>query len=197
MGVRAEHRGHAAVEVPAHRHLLAGQLGVEVDEERVPPSGKGGEQLVDGGERVALDLEMHLPAQVDHADPHARRLDDRVPAPRIRLGEVQRTQHARLRVEIGIDLAMAVGVVAEGDDVGARLEELLRRLLRDADPSGAVLAVDDDEIGHVLGAQSGHRRRQCLATGPPDDVPYEKEAHGGLSLEDRSAGLVLPLAFGR
>ncbi len=35
VGVGAEHRGDAAVEVPAHRHLLAGHLGVEVDDHRV------------------------------------------------------------------------------------------------------------------------------------------------------------------
>ena len=35
MGVGAEDGGDAAVEVPAHRDLLAGHLGVEVDDHAV------------------------------------------------------------------------------------------------------------------------------------------------------------------
>jgi hypothetical protein len=31
----------------------------------------------------------------------------------------------------------------------------------------------------VLGAQRGQRRRQPLAPGLADDVPYEQQAHGG------------------
>jgi len=38
--VGAEHRRDAAIEVPAHRNLLAGELGVEVDDHRVGGSGQ-------------------------------------------------------------------------------------------------------------------------------------------------------------
>ena len=45
----------AAVEVPAHRHLLAGHLGVEVDEERVglPSSRSSSASTSVNGERAA------------------------------------------------------------------------------------------------------------------------------------------------
>ena len=170
---------------------------MKVDDDRVGCTGQGGEQLVDGAERIALHLQVHLPAEIDHGDAHPGGLDDRVTASRIRLREVDRAQDALLGVEVGIDLAMAVGVVAEGDHVGARREELLRGFLGDAYASRAVLAVDYDQIGHALGAQVGHRRRQGLPAGPPDDVPYEQEAHAGGSVEDRSASLAVPLAFRR
>ena len=53
VGVGAEDGRDAAVEVPAHRHLLAGHLGVEVDEERVGVAVEPVEQRVGLGERRA------------------------------------------------------------------------------------------------------------------------------------------------
>ncbi len=72
---------------------------------------------------------------------------------------------------------MPVGVIAESDHVGAGVEDLGGRLLGDPYTTGGVLAVDDDQVGAVLGTQLGHRRRQPCATGLADDVPYEKETH--------------------
>jgi hypothetical protein len=46
VGVGAEHRRHAAVEVPAHRDLLARRLGVHVDEDVVGLAAQLGEQRV-------------------------------------------------------------------------------------------------------------------------------------------------------
>jgi hypothetical protein len=89
-------------------------------------------------------------------------------------------------------------VVAERDHVRARGEDLLGGLLRDPDAAGHVLAVDDDEVWHPLGAQVGHRRRQSLSAGLADDVPYEQEAHRRASLDHCRGGRpALPLAFGR
>jgi len=179
VGVRPEDRRHAAVEVPAHRHLLAGQLGVEVDDERVGGAGERVEQLVDRGERVAVHPHVHLAAQADHGDPHAGRLDDRVAPAGVARGEVRRAHDPAFRVQVRIDVPVAVGVVAERDHVGPGVEDLARRLGGDPDPSGHVLAVDDDEVGQPLCAELGHRPRQCLSTRLADDVPYEEEAHSG------------------
>jgi hypothetical protein len=63
---------------------------VEVDDEGVGGAGERFEQVVDRGEGVALDLQVHLAAQVDDRDPHAGRLDDRVPPPRVPRMEVGR-----------------------------------------------------------------------------------------------------------
>ena len=52
-----------------------------------------------------------------------------------------------------------------------------RRFLGDADPAGRVLAVDDHQVRHALGAQFGHRRRQSLTARLADDIPYEEEPH--------------------
>ena len=105
------------------------------------------------------------------------------PRPGLAAGKLAGRMIAPLGVEVRIDVAVAVGVVAEGDHVGARLEDLLRRLRGDADPARRVLAVDHDEVGHPLGAQAGHRRRQPLPAGLADDVPYEEETHQRRSVE--------------
>ena len=61
MGVGPEHRGHPAVEVPSHRDLLAGQLGVEVDEDRVGLPRQLVEQLVDRCEGVRSTCRCIVP----------------------------------------------------------------------------------------------------------------------------------------
>jgi len=173
----AEHGRDAPVEVPAHRDLLAGELGVEVDDDRVRRPPEGAEELVDRGERISLHLQVHLPAQVDHRDPHPGGLDDRVAAPWILGREVRRPHDPLLGVEKGIGLSVPIGVVAERDHVDARREDLLRRLLGDPHAARGVLAVGDDQVRHPVGPKPGHRRRQGLPARPADDVPYEEQAH--------------------
>ena len=81
------------------------------------------------------------------------------------------------RVEVLVDLAVAVGVVAEGDRVDAQAEQLLRGLAGDPEAAGGVLAVDDDEVGLVLVPQAGQHGGQRPAADSPDDVADEQELH--------------------
>jgi hypothetical protein len=60
-----------------------------------------------------------------------------------------------LALEIGVDLATVVGVVAERDRVHTRREHLLGDLGGDPEAAGGVLAVDHDERGRVELAQDG------------------------------------------
>jgi hypothetical protein len=66
---------------------------------------------------------------------------------------VGRPQDPRLLVEVGVDLAVAVGVVAERDHVDAGGEQVVGQLRRDPEAAGDVLAVDDDERRLVALAQ--------------------------------------------
>jgi len=175
--VGAEHSGDASVQVPAHRDLLAGELRVEVDDEGVRSAGQRFEELVDRREGVALDSHVHLSAQVDHGDAHPGCLDDRVAASRIARRKVRGADDPPLGVEVRVHVPVPVGVVAQRDHIDAGLEDRLGRVLRDPDAAGSVLAVRDDQIGHSLGPELGHRRRQALPSGLADDVPYEEEAH--------------------
>ena len=72
---------------------------------------------------------------------------------------------SRLLVEVGPDLAVAVGVVAERDHVDAGGEQLVGVLRRDADAAGGVLAVDDDEVERELLAQAREQLAERAAAG--------------------------------
>jgi hypothetical protein len=122
-------------------------------------------------------LQVEVAAEVDDGHLHPGRFGDRVPAPGVAGREVAGPHDALLRAEVGVDLAVAVGVVAQRDRIGAQTEDLVRRFRGDADPAPGVLAVDHDQIGQVLLAQAGHRRRQPLPPGLADDVADEEEAH--------------------
>ncbi len=58
--------GHAAVNVPAHRDLLARGLGVHVHERGVGPPAQLGEDRVDLGEGRANRIQEELAGEVDH-----------------------------------------------------------------------------------------------------------------------------------
>ena len=81
VGVGAEDGGDAAVEVPAHRHLLAGHLGVEVDDDAVGLEPRRGCASTSwNGERATFSwtapLRLITPTRIaaglDHGVPAAR-----------------------------------------------------------------------------------------------------------------------------
>ena len=179
VGVGAHARQRAPVEMPAHRHLLAGGLGVHVHEHGVAAVAQVRQQRVGLGEGRAHGAEEHLTREVDHAEAPPVRLDHRVAAARAALRVVGRAHDARLLVEVLVDLAVAVGVVAERDRVGAELEQLARGLAGDAHAARGVLAVDHHEVRLVLLADAGKQRGQRPAADAAHHVADEKELHDG------------------
>jgi hypothetical protein len=175
--VGPEDGGDPAVQIPAHRDLLAGELGVEVDDHSVGLTLEALEDRVDLGEWGARDVELDRAAEVDHRDASLTDLDHRVAASGVGVRIVGGPDHAVGAVEVLVDLAMLVDVVAGRDHVGARGKHLLRRPLGDPQASGRVLAVDDHEVGRVAFAQLRHRRREPLPTRASDHVSDEEHAH--------------------
>src|SRR4051794_20676297 len=70
---------------------------------------------------------------------------------------------------------MAVGVVAERDDVGAGLEQLVGMLRRDPDAAGGVLPVHDHEVGAELRAEVAEHAADHTPAGGPDDIADEED----------------------
>jgi hypothetical protein len=68
-------------------------------------------------------------------------------------------------------------MVAERHGVGPGLEEFVVDLLGDAEPTGRVLAVDDNAVEVPALAQARQAVQHRLAAGPPDDVAEKQEAH--------------------
>jgi len=175
--VGAEHRGDAAVEVPAERHLLARHLGVEVDDDDVGLTFEAVEQGVGLDEGRASRLQLHGSAEVDHRDSAAADLDDRVAAAGIAAWVVGGPYDTLLTVEEAVGLAMAVDVVAGRDHIGAGLEDVGGGALGDAQPAGRVLPVDDHQLGVVALAQCRHRGGKPAAARAADDVADEQDLH--------------------
>ena len=177
MGVGPEDRGDASVEVPSHRHLLAGQLGVKVDDDRVGLAVEALEQRLRLGERRAGGAHVLDAAEVDNRDPLPVHGHHDVSPARAAGLVVGGADHALGVVEVSIDLAVAVDVVAGRDHAGAEPEQLLRDGFGDARAAGGVLAVDDHQIGPVALAQPGHRPGQTGATGLAHHVADEQDPH--------------------
>jgi hypothetical protein len=66
-------------------------------------------------------------------------------------------------------------VIPERDHVGARPEQPVGELRRDARPVRDVLAVDDADVGFVLVAEAGESLLDRVATGDAEDVRQKEE----------------------
>ena len=109
------------------------------------------------------------------------RSNTHVPRPGWRAQEVRGPQDEALLVEVGPDLAVAVGVVAERDHVDAGGEQLVGVLGRDADAARGVLAVGDDEVERELLAQArAAARASARRPGGGDDVADEEDGRHAL-----------------
>jgi hypothetical protein len=69
-------------------------------------------------------------------------------------------------------------VVAEGDHVRPRGEELVGELSRDAGAVGRVLAVDDREVGLIALAERGQVLLDRAAPRDAEDVREEEDLQG-------------------
>ena len=92
---------------------------------------------------------------------------------------VRRAHDPLLAVEQVVDLAVAVGVVAERDRVDPDLEQLARRLLRDPHAARGVLPVHDHEVRLVGVAEPRQQRGERAASDAADDVADEEKLHRG------------------
>jgi len=128
------------------------------------------EDRVDGVEGGTGDAEPDAAAEVDDPHPHPPDLDHGMAATGVRLRVVGRTDYSLAGFEELVGLAVAVDVVAGGDDVGAGAEEVVGGALGDPHPAGRVLAVDDHQVRRVALAQLRHRLPQTLAAGAADHV---------------------------
>ncbi len=93
-------------------------------------------------------------------------------------GVVRRPQQARLDADVVERLFLVPDVIAGGHHVDAAVEQLLADLARDAEAGGRVLGVGDDEIDAVVVDDRLQSLAHELASGTPDDVADEKDAHG-------------------
>ena len=127
VGVRAQHGRDAAVEVAAEELLVAGRLGVDVDQDHPRLAADLAEDAVGGAERVSRPAACRSgPAAVKTATGvPSRALTQASSAPGESGGKLAGRSTSVGPVEELEDLVLAVDVVAHGHDVDAGLGELL------------------------------------------------------------------------
>jgi hypothetical protein len=178
MGVRAQHGGHPPIEVPSHRDLLAGCLGVHVDEDVVGLAAQLEQQRVGLGEGRAACVHEDIARKADHrqADAVARR--DRVAVAGLPSQVVGGAQDPRFLVEVGVNLAVAIGMVAKRDHVHAGCEQVVGEFGRDPEAAGDVLAVHHHERGVVALAKGWQRAQECAPPSRADEIAAEQDSRG-------------------
>ena len=168
--MRADHRGHAAVEPSRHGDLLARRLGVEVDDDRLRLLTRLGNERVDLLERIDRRVEEERADHVDHGDA----VDHGEPASGRVARHVRRPDHPLALLEVRADPVAPPNVVPERDHVGSRGEQLVGELRRDPRPVGDVLAVQDAEVRAELCAQPVQPLLDRTTPGRAEHVGDEK-----------------------
>ncbi len=172
-------RAGAAVDEMGEAHLLAGRLGVEIEDHRIRLlAERAGGELALGGMEGIVEIGMHEDAahDVGHHDARAvpREIEARAAARRAggEIGRPQETVLARGEVQ---RLALVPDMVAGGDHVGAGLERGAEDVVGDAEAAGRVLAVDDDEIEPEIRNQPGQLPPRGGAAGAAYEVAEEEQ----------------------
>ena len=171
-------RRHAAVQQPPHRDLLAGRLGVEVEDHDRSLASRLLGQLEGDVERADRGVEEQLAQQVDNG--HLRAVGGRRrrhAAPRRAVGVVGRADDARLRPQVRVDLALPERVVAQRDQVDPGGQQPVGQPAGDAHPSAAFSAL----AMTMSISRSARRRGQPLLDHAPagrrEDVCDEQDPH--------------------
>jgi len=174
--VGAKHRGDTPVQQPAHGDLLARRLGVHVDEDVIDPAAQLAERGLDLGKRGTARAQVQVPAEVDDAEAHSVALDHARAVAGLDAQEVRWAQDPRLGVQIRIDLAAMVGVVAERDRIDSPREQLLSGLRRDSQAARDVLAVDHHEGRVKTLSQQRQAVEQRAPADASDEIPDEEDS---------------------
>jgi hypothetical protein len=170
--VRAHHRRDAAVQVPAHRHLFAGQLGMKIDESDFDLLRQLFENLVRFAKRAIGLRHVGAALQVDNRaiDAVAGLHGHDAAAGQI-VDVVGGTKQSRLAFEIVVNFALVPDMIATGQDVQAVAEQFVGKLRGDAESARRIFAVGDaqvdffgsDDVFQVPGDKASPRRGEDVA----------------------------------
>ena len=195
VAVRAHHRAHPPVEVPAHAPATRTS-----PRSACPPGRSASPCAARGTISSALRNGQSIggmntrPMRLRTATLCGPAFTVTCPTPGVPDGKVGRPQEQVLLRDVLDDLLPVPDVVAGGHHVHALLEDGARDLRRDAEAGGGVLDVDDREVDVVLLAQPGQerlaaparpaRRRRRRPSGCSSDWPWLLRHFDGARLAD-------------
>ena len=174
----SQHRRNPAVQKPTEGQLLRRGLGVKIDDLDLSPLPEPHDLLLGASERT-VDVGHENPSlQVQNPEPDALAGDALIgAAPRDSRRIVVRTQQPGLVIDTLQDFLLVPDVVARGHDVHTHGQDLAGDARSDAETSGGVLHVGNDQVDVVLPAESRNHAANDLAAPPAHDVPHKKNHH--------------------
>src|SRR5688572_22496724 len=173
--VGTDDRGEAAVEMPAHRDLLAGGFGVPIENANARRvSSELIEQTVDGAEWVVGRCHERSPDRV-----HDENVLDHDPAAAGIAGrEVDRTDREWQQLDVVEELALVPHVVPVRDHVRAGGIELARDVGRETRAARGVLTVHDREVDLIFLPDLRQERLDRVAPRTTNDVANKQDLQG-------------------
>ena len=138
-----------------------------------------------GAERAIQRVHVQPPHRLQHQRlAPVRQRDHHAAAARRPGWKIHRAEQARRLRDKGNDLLAVPGVVAQRDHVRPGGEQRLRHVGAQPEAVRGILGVDDRQVDAQRRAQPRQGRRHRLATGAPDHVAQEQDAHSILLAAD-------------
>src|SRR5712671_2804577 len=149
--MRAHHGRDSAVQVPAHRHLFAGRLGVHIDHDEGHIGGQPRQFGIRFPERIIDRRHENSALQVQDGELYAVLSGPHIGAgPRRALREISRSQQARLVRQVVENFFAVPTVVTPGQYLDAHSEQLVGKPGRDAEAGRRIFTVSNDQIDLVI-----------------------------------------------
>ena len=175
MRVRPHHRRNTSVQIPAHRHLLAGHLGMEIDEPDFHFFRNARQHLIDLPERTIGVGHVHPALQIHHG---AFRAASRLVNIKARAGSgngiVGRPDQPGLPTQVIVNVPLVPDVIAGRHHVDAGTKEILGDIGRDAEARGRVFAVRDHHINALRGPDIRQMVRDNAAARMAENIADKK-----------------------
>src|SRR3954447_17227996 len=183
VGMRAHDSCYPPVEIPAHRDFLGCGFCMQVHQD--DPGFNLLQKLVGNAEWVVVGGHEHTPLKIDygvgnfalHALIHSRSRHIRRVVRRPQNASRGAVAVAFYHLEVIDDLAFVPDVVACGNDIDIKFEQLLSQGRRNPKPRRGVFSIGDNQIDAALAYDAGQAVFDYGSPGPPKDVADEEYPH--------------------
>jgi len=202
--VRAEHGGHAAIEIPAKSDLLARGFAVDVEHDNLRRSVLGNlrKQVVGLAKGVVAGGHKDAPLHVDNgillAGGQFAFIHSEAGCADSVIGRADDAAAAHMRIlrhgHVFKNLFFVPDVVAGRDHVRTQVEELFRNRRRQAEATGGVFAVDDEQVNGVGFNDVPEVLVDDVAAGRAKDVADEEDIHteecNAVAMRDKLSSMI-------
>ena len=176
--MRSDQGGYSAIDIPAHRDLLAGHLGMEVDKSYFNVAGQRSEEFIGLPERTVGVRHIHTSLEIHHsATPAVAHLVDIDACAGTARRVICGPQKTRVAVEIFVNVALVPDVITGSHHVDAAAEQVVRDGRRDAESGGGIFSVRDHHVDRLGLPDVRKMIGDDTSSRASEDVANEKKPH--------------------